>query len=73
MLSRTIALDIPESQIAELFADHQRLYPDIAMGSYPSLRNGKPVTDLVLRAADAARLDAVTKRLEKKLEALIRP
>ncbi len=56
MLSETIPLDRPESQIAELFAAHQRLFPDVAMGSYPSLRNGRPATDLVLRATDQCRL-----------------
>ena len=67
MLSQTIALDRPESQIADLFADHQRLYPDVAMGSYPSLRDGKPVTDLVLRAPDASRLNVAIAELKQKL------
>lgn len=52
MLSETIGLARPESQIAELFADHQKLYPDIAMGSYPALRDGKPYVELVLRGTD---------------------
>jgi molybdenum cofactor synthesis domain-containing protein len=56
MLSETIPLDRPESQIADLFAAHQKRYPDVAMGSYPSLRNGKPATDLVLRSVDRIRL-----------------
>lgn len=57
MLSDTIALDCPESQIADLFAEHQKRYPDVAMGSYPSLRHGKPATDLVLRSVDPERLE----------------
>jgi molybdenum cofactor synthesis domain-containing protein len=56
MLSETIPLDRPESQIADLFAAHQKRYPDVAMGSYPSLRDGRPATDLVLRSVDRARL-----------------
>ena len=56
MLSETIPLDRPESQIAELFAAHQKRFPDVAMGSYPSLRDGRPATDLVLRATDQGRL-----------------
>ncbi len=56
MLSETIPLERPESQIADLFAAHQKRYPDVAMGSYPSLRDGKPATDLVLRCTDRARL-----------------
>jgi molybdopterin-biosynthesis enzyme MoeA-like protein len=56
MLSETIPLDRPESQIADLFAAHQKRFPDVAMGSYPSMRNGKPATDLVLRSVDPGRL-----------------
>jgi molybdenum cofactor synthesis domain-containing protein len=56
MLSETIPLDRPESQIADLFAAHQKRFPDVAMGSYPSLRDGKPATDLVLRSVSPERL-----------------
>lgn len=57
LLSATIPVDQPESQIADAFAAHQKRYPDIAMGSYPKLKDGRPVTDLVLRGTDAARLE----------------
>ena len=67
IMSETIALDRPESSIADLFAAHQLLYPDVAMGSYPCLRDGKPATDLVLRATDAALLADATQSLKIKL------
>ena len=67
VLSETIALEKPESQIASLFAGHQALYPDIAMGSYPCLREGRPATDLVLRGTDMARLQAALRELKVKL------
>ncbi|NOT71276.1 MAG: competence/damage-inducible protein A [Hyphomicrobium sp.] len=67
MLSETIALDRPESQIADLFAAHQRRFPDVAMGSYPSMRNGRPATDLVLRAVDPARLTEARDTLKAAL------
>ena len=67
VMSETIALDKPESQIASLFAAHQALYPDIAMGSYPCLREGRPATDLVLRSIDAVRLEAALRELKVKL------
>ncbi len=67
VLSETIALDKPESQIASLFAAHQALYPDIAMGSYPCMRDGRPATDLVLRGTDAVRLKAAVRDLREKL------
>jgi molybdenum cofactor synthesis domain-containing protein len=67
MLSETIALDRPESQIAELFAAHQRAYPDVAMGSYPSMRDGRPATDLVLRATNSSRLAEAVATLKTTL------
>ena len=67
MLSETIPLDCPESQIAELFAAHQKRFPDVAMGSYPSLRDGRPATDLVLRAVDASRLSEARETLKAAL------
>lgn len=70
MLSQTIGLGRPESQIADLFADHQKLYPDIAMGSYPALRDGQPYVELVLRGTDAGRLAEAVAGLESKLEKL---
>lgn len=68
MLSQTIALDRPESQVAELFAAHQRRYPQIEMGSYPCWRDGKPATDLVLRGTDKALLDEATSGLRVALQ-----
>ncbi len=67
MLSETISLDRPESQISELFAAHQRAYADIAMGSYPYLRDGRPATDLVLRGTDPARLAQAVAALRRAL------
>ena len=67
MLSETIPLDRPESQIADLFAAHQRRYPDVAMGSYPSLRDGRPATDLVLRSVDKVRLSEACSTLKAAL------
>ena len=67
MLTETISLDRPESQIADLFAAHQRAYPDVAMGSYPCLRDGRPSTDLVLRATNPARLTEAVDVLRRTL------
>ena len=67
MLSESIPLARPESQVAEMFAAHQALYPDIAMGSYPLMRDGKPGTDLVLRGTDRTRLDQAVAELKVKL------
>jgi molybdenum cofactor synthesis domain-containing protein len=67
LLSVTIPVDRPESEIADIFAAHQRRYPDVAMGSYPQLRNGRPVSDLVLRCADPARLEEAEETLKAAL------
>ena len=67
MLSVTIAVDRPESEIADVFSAHQQRYRDVAMGSYPHLRDGKPVADLVLRSADAGRLTEAAETLKTAL------
>ena len=69
MLSAAIDLDHPEGAIAEVFREHQGLYPDVAMGSYPSQKDGKPVTQLVLRSTDGVRLDEAQAGLRMKLSA----
>lgn len=67
MLSSSIDLDHPEGAIAEVFRAHQELYPDVVMGSYPSQRDGRPVTQLVLRGTDELRLDEAVSGLKAKL------
>jgi molybdenum cofactor synthesis domain-containing protein len=67
LLSVTIPVDRPESEIADVFSAHQRRYSDVAMGSYPRLRDGKPVSDLVLRSANADRLAEAAETLKAAL------
>lgn len=67
LLSVTIPVDRPESEIAEIFSAHQQRYRDVAMGSYPQLRNGRPVSDLVLRCADPGRLAEAAETLKVAL------
>ena len=56
MLSEAIDLHRPEGEIAHAFAEHQKRYPDVSMGSYPFSRDGKPDTQLVLRSIHPDRL-----------------
>ncbi|MGO4684068.1 competence/damage-inducible protein A [Hyphomicrobium sp. 2TAF46] len=56
LLSVTIPVNRPESEIADVFSAHQQLYRDVQMGSYPLLRDGRPASDLVLRCSDEDRL-----------------
>jgi molybdenum cofactor synthesis domain-containing protein len=56
MLSSALDLHRPEGEIAGVFGDLQKRYPDVPMGSYPFMRDGRPGTQLVLRSTDPARL-----------------
>ena len=58
MLSVGIDLHRPEGEIAAMFEAHQKRYPEVPMGSYPFVRDGKPGTQLVLRSTDATLLAA---------------
>ena len=67
LLSVTLPVDRPESEIAEIFAAHQQRFSDVMMGSYPLLREGHPATDLVLRCADQSRLAEAAATLKSAL------
>ncbi len=67
LLSVSIPVDRPESEIADVLSAHQQRFPDVMMGSYPLLRNGRPVTDLVLRCADQDRLAEAVETLKAAL------
>lgn len=68
MLSVMIELLRPEGEIAELFAETQKEFPDVPMGSYPFNREARVFgTQLVLRSTDAARLAAAEARLRQRL------
>jgi molybdenum cofactor synthesis domain-containing protein len=69
MHSVTIDLDYPEGTIAELFGAHQKAYPDVPMGSYPTLRDNRPCTQLVLRSTEPERLAEAEAALRRKLQA----
>ena len=56
MVSRTLTVRKPESEIAELFAGVQTQFPDVPMGSYPFSDDQGFGANLVLRGIDAARV-----------------
>lgn len=64
----TIALWRPESDIADLLAAHQKLFADVAMGSYPAFVNGQYRTELVLRSRNTERLTQAHEALVTQLE-----
>jgi molybdenum cofactor synthesis domain-containing protein len=68
MLSVTIELFRPEGEIAELFGETQKEFPDVPMGSYPFNKEARIFgTQLVLRATDADRLALAEARLKERL------
>jgi molybdenum cofactor synthesis domain-containing protein len=68
MLSVTIELLRPEGEIAELFEQTQKEFPDVPMGSYPFNREARVFgTQLVLRSTDPERLAAAEARLRERL------
>jgi molybdenum cofactor synthesis domain-containing protein len=68
LLTATIKLARAEGDVADLFAAHQKEFPDVAMGSYPSFIEGRVSTQLVLRSTDSQRLAAAAQSLEHKLK-----
>ena len=69
MLSEAIDLSQPEGTIAGMFGEHQKAYPGVGMGSYPTFRDGRPCTQLVLRSTDPELLKAALAELREKLAA----
>ncbi len=67
MLTRTLDLERPESEIAELLGNLQESYDDVSMGSYPSFADGRLKTQLVLRSVDPSRLDEAFEKLRNEL------
>ena len=66
---RSVSLELAcaEGEIAELFAAHQRAFPDGAMGSYPVFVDGALRTQLVLRCSEPKRLAAAADGLTHQL------
>jgi molybdenum cofactor synthesis domain-containing protein len=63
--SKSLEIMIGESKIADQFADLQKKYPKIDMGSYPSTKDGQHITSLVLRSSNYQELEAAYSELKK--------
>ena len=63
LLSQSLRVNRGEGEIAGPFGALAAEFPDLAMGSYPFTLNGAHGTNLVIRGADAGRLDAAMTRL----------
>ena len=69
MHSVAIDLQAPEGAIADVFAEHQKAYPTVSMGSYPTFRDNRPSTQLVLRSTEPDLLAEAVEGLKAKLSA----
>jgi len=67
MLSRSIKVMAPESDVADLFSEHQKAHANVTMGSYPSFAGGVMRCELVLRSIDAESLSQADVALRQKL------
>ena len=67
LLSATITVERPESELSALLAAAQDNFGDVAMGSYPYVRDGRLGTQLVLRSVDSARLAESERVLRARL------
>ena len=69
MISRSIRVDRPESEVALGLRQTQGAFPDVSMGSYPFYEKGVLGTYLVLRSTDPHRLDKAETALSNMLRA----
>ncbi len=70
VLSGSVTVFAPESDIAGFVGQVQEENPDVAIGSYPFFRNNRIGAALVVRCADEGRIDEVLQTLIRHSEAL---
>jgi molybdenum cofactor synthesis domain-containing protein len=71
MLTSSIELLKPEGEVANPLEQSQKAFPDVTMGSYPFVREGRLYgTELVLRSTDKKLLDAAEADLRARLAAV---
>jgi molybdenum cofactor synthesis domain-containing protein len=72
LLSATVQCPFGEGTIGGPLADIQKAHPDTIIGSYPKYLDGKFWTELVVRARDAAALEAARAEVEAMVAGLTR-
>lgn len=68
IISKSVVTEISEGKIAGDFGSLQEKYPNIEMGSYPSKKNDKWSTTLVLRGRDVELIDKAMQELLEIIE-----
>jgi molybdenum cofactor synthesis domain-containing protein len=67
VLSRTIGSFTPESEVADILREVEAEHPGTQIGSYPFFKEGRIGANFVVRATDAALLDACVGALAARL------
>jgi molybdenum cofactor synthesis domain-containing protein len=70
MLSRSVSCPYGEGDIGTLLADIQKAHPETSIGSYPRFDGKKFSTEIVVRARNAAPLDAAAEAVEAMIATL---
>lgn len=69
MLSETVGCWAPESEVAVLLSDTERMHDGCQIGSYPFFREGKVGANFVVRSTDPSTLHACIDDLAARLKA----
>ncbi len=67
MVSASVTVFRPESDLAELFGAVQQVFPGVVMGSYPFIDEGRFGAHLVLRSIEPAEVAAAEAELRRRL------
>ncbi|MDF0486653.1 molybdopterin-binding protein [Sphingomonas sp. H39-1-10] len=70
VVAGTIGCWVAESEVADLLGATERAFAGVSIGSYPFFRDGRTGANFVVRATDAALVDACLAELTVRLEAL---
>ncbi|MGH1330413.1 MAG: competence/damage-inducible protein A [Paracoccaceae bacterium] len=63
LLSQTLRIDRPESDIAGPLGELAAQYPGLSLGSYPFVKNGAYGSNIVIRGTDGAQVDEAIAKL----------
>lgn len=67
LVSRTVRVNRPESEIAERLKELVRRYAQLSFGSYPFRENGKSGANIVVRGEDAEAVDRAEAELRESM------
>jgi molybdenum cofactor synthesis domain-containing protein len=70
ILSVAVSAMLPESKMAEGLGEVQKQHPDIDIGSYPLMAEGKFATTIILRGTDKTVLDAAAEKVRNIMRGL---